>query len=85
MCDLEPCKKCREEIDEHAKMGFLLIVVRDEAEEGKPFWPWFLWYSVVKTEAAERMFHNFDLSKGRAVLPHSLAKKIGLPEPEMKP
>lgn len=93
MLDRGPCAECQEKLEEYKKQGFVLLVVDDEYENAvdkaersfkKDYpspWQFFIELHVIKKEAAKDMFKNFDMSKGVAFIPKSIARQIGLKAP----
>jgi len=68
-----PCDDCKEKM----KIGIMLCEVRDGESGNTPYRTGRLW--VMKQDACERIFQNFDFSKVRfTFIEESLAKQIGL-------
>ena len=85
--DQEPCDSCKKEFDDYKTKGFVLFIIRDEYEKyahTKSPWLFFYRVSVITHEAKEKIFKDFDTSKGAAFLPLSFAKEIGVIREEEK-
>ncbi len=84
----EPCEKCKADMEEHRKLGFMFIVVQDDFDRAKEEddrrfkprgvspWCFFHSYQVVKRDA--EFLADYDTSKGAAYICESLARQIGL-------
>lgn len=80
---MEPCDKCKSDIEGYKEKGIVLFVIKDiffednALEEGSP-WPHFHSLAVITEEAANRMFKDVDLTKRAMFVPYSIAVNMGL-------
>lgn len=76
----EPCKKCKADIENYKKQGFVIFVINDEFENEEMAhttpWQHFKYLTVVKREA--EFIQDWDTSKGACFLQASRATKMGL-------
>lgn len=83
MIDFEPCKECRQELDEWVARGCLFIVIRDEydfQDRHTSIWPYFHSYHVLQRAAVDRWnAENPDCHMGdKQLISLTDAIKIGL-------
>ena len=79
-----PCDKCKNDLEEYKKKGVVLLTISNDFEEGSSGspWPYFKYLSVVKDEAAEKMFTGIDFKANKIMfLPEKIATQIGLKMP----